>query len=207
MHIIKTDDICLKCQNQGRFQAKAQYSDPTQDEMLVGMLWQQTTLDLPALIWNRQRFKWHVEITLGNVLETFHITFVESNDLFLWNHCLWPALGFSFKHFNKRERRAEWLTKAVVKGLNKVLSRRWIEKHDLMSEACVIFFRWIHQRSLEVKTFSSQAQHWIVFLSDLSKHFVVWENLSSHYSEISLTEAVTSRQSTIHLWQSAAKLA
>ena len=63
------------------------------------------------------------------------------------------------------------------------------------------------QRSLKVKIFSLQQQLWIGFLLNLSKYFVVWENLSSHYSEISLTEAVTSRQSTIHLWQSAAKLA
>lgn len=54
MHIIKADDICLKWQNQGRFQPRARYSDPTQDEMLVGMLWHQTGLDLTALIWNRQ---------------------------------------------------------------------------------------------------------------------------------------------------------
>lgn len=63
--------------------------------------------------------------------------------------------------------------------------------------------------SLKVKTFflTSVAQKSNVFHSNSPMCFVVWENLSSHYSEIFNRESVTSRQGAIHLWQPAAKLA
>lgn len=39
--------------------------------------------------------------------------------------------------------------------------------------------------------FTDTALKWIVFLSNLPKRFVVWENLSSHYSEISFTHSLS----------------
>lgn len=48
-----------------------------------------------------------------------------------------------------------------------------------------------NERSLEVKLFSLQAQHWIVFLSNVSKRFAVQPNLSSRYSEVSSYRGVS----------------
>lgn len=120
--------------------------------------------------------------------------------------CLWPARGSSFRHWMGD--RAEYLTKPVVKGLNKVLGRRLTEKHDLMIEARMIFFRWIHLRGAW-RSKPPQQRRWSeLFFSQMyptaSLFGYIWAVTTL---EISLTTSVTSLHSTIHLWQSAAKLA